>query len=108
MAQNQALFREVNERIKPLNEAFSFVSRLNDFVCECPVETCTAPIPMSVEEYESVRARADRFAVAPSDEHVGQGVERVVEKHDRYWVVEKVGRGREVAEHLDPRSRQSR
>ena len=107
MAQNQSLFREVNERIKPLNDAFSFINRLNDFICECPVETCTAPIPMSVEDYEAVRATPDRFAVAPSDEHVGQAVERIVEKHDRYWVVEKVGHGREVAEHLDPRSRQS-
>jgi hypothetical protein len=30
-------------------------------------------------------------------------VERVVERHDTYWVVEKIGRAGEVSERLDER-----
>ena len=104
-AKNQSLFREVNERIEPLNEAFNILNRLNDFVCECAVETCTANVVMSVEEYEAVRQLPNRFFVLPDDEHVWPDVERIVEKVDRYWVVEKLGYAKTVAEKLDPRSR---
>ena len=31
------------------------------------------------------------FAVVPDERHVFADVERVVERHDRYWVVEKSG-----------------
>lgn len=107
VAQSQLLFRAVNERIKPLNEAFSIVNHVNDFVCECAVEACTQPIRMSIEEYEAVRETGNRFAVAPDDLHVSPDVERIVERHDRYWVVENIGHAGEAAAQLDPRSRQS-
>jgi hypothetical protein len=38
-----------------------------------------------------VRENPTHFAVVTSDEHVIPDVERVVERHARYWVVEKVG-----------------
>jgi hypothetical protein len=104
-AKNQALFREVNERIEPLNQAFTIVNRLNDFVCECPNDDCTDMIALSVEEYESVRANAEHFAVAPDDAHVWPDVERVIEKRDRYWLVEKSGEAGAMAAKLDPRAR---
>jgi len=105
-AKNQSLFREVNERIKPLNESFSFINRTNDFVCECANDGCTEMISLSVEEYEWVRAEPNRFFVAPNDEHVWDDVERVVEERDRYWIVEKVGYAATIAEKLNPRSRE--
>ena len=104
---NQSLFREVNERIEPLNQAFTMINhRLNDFVCECANESCTDKIALSIEEYESVRATPNQFFVAPDDEHVWDDVERIVERRDRYWVVEKLGYSAEVAAKLDPRSRE--
>ena len=106
-AKNQSLFREVNERIEPLNEAFTMINRLTDFVCECANEACTDMIALSIEEYESVRAQANRFAVAPEDVHVWPDVERIVEKRERYWVVEKVGESGAMAATLDPRAGQT-
>ena len=105
-AKNQSLFREVNERIEPLNRALPIVKRLNDFICECTDEDCTETIALSVEEYESVRANPNHFAVVPHEAHASPDVERVIEKHDRYWVVEKLGLGGAVAARLDPRSSQ--
>jgi hypothetical protein len=42
------------------------------------------------------------FAVAPGEEHVLPDVERIVEKRERYWVVEMVGEAAAVAAQLDP------
>ena len=62
-------------------------------------------ISLSVAEYESVRVNANHFAVAPDEAHVWPDVERITEKRDRYWVVEKSGEAGAVAAKLDPRSR---
>jgi hypothetical protein len=107
-AKSQSLFRSVNERIGPLNESFSIIKRINDFVCECADETCTETIGMSVEEYEAIREQGNRFAVAPRDAHVWFGVETIAQKHDRYWVVEKFGHCGSLSVKYDPRSREGR
>src|SRR5918995_6955950 len=106
-AKNQSLFREINERIEPLNKSFTWINRLNDFVCECAVETCSDAVQMSVEEYESVRQHPARFFVAADDDHVWPDVERILERFDRYWIVEKHGYSGSMAAKLDPRSRQT-
>jgi hypothetical protein len=78
---------------------------LSDWICECADETCTERIELTPQQYEKVRESPTHFIVAPSKEHVVPEVARVVEKHERYWVVEKVGEAAAVAEQLDPNSR---
>ena len=105
-ARNQALFREINERIESLNSDFSTITPdAGNWVCECANESCLGLVQMSVAEYEAVRAAPNRFFVLPDDGHVWPQVERVVERTERYWVVEKVGVGESVAKQADPRSR---
>ena len=58
---NEALFREVNERIKEVATDGSA-----EFLCECGNEECTRPILMRLDEYEAVRADPLQFAVAPT------------------------------------------
>jgi hypothetical protein len=101
---NQSLFRAVNERVNDINEAHELWLALSDWVCECADETCADRIVMSPDEYERLRRNATHFAVAPGRQHVVPDVERVVEKYQRYWVVEKFGEAAAVAEKLDPRS----
>ena len=98
-AQNQSLFREVNERIEEIRPPSTFV----EFVCECTLEGCSERVDLTQQEYESVRSDSNRFAVRPG--HVVPGVELVVERTDRYEVVEKIGAGKVVAVKLDPRRR---
>jgi hypothetical protein len=98
-ARNQALMREVNERIAEVSDA---VGEL-EFLCECADLTCQGALDMSMLEYESIRSSPVRFPVLPG--HVVPDVERVVEENERYAVVEKVGKAGEVSAKLDPRGR---
>jgi hypothetical protein len=102
-ARNQSLFREINERIEDLNDAFSDLTQTGEWVCECANETCIERVEMSAAEYEAIRAQPRCFFVAPGDEHVWPDVETVVDRRARYWTVEKFGVGGKLAERTDPR-----
>jgi hypothetical protein len=100
-AQNQSLFRDINERIEQLNEAFETVLPLSEWVCECADTNCVQHVEMSLAEYEALRAEPNRFAVIAG--HEASDVERVVSRTERYIVVEKIGAGAPVAVGNDPR-----
>jgi hypothetical protein len=102
---NQFLFRDVNERVNDVNKAHGLWVTLSDWVCECADETCTQPIELTPQQYETVRDDPTHFAVAPGAEHVVLEVEEIVQQHPRYWIVSKVGDAAAVAIDLDPRSR---
>ena len=58
---------------------------------------------MTLGEYEALRAKATRFAVAPG--HEIPDIERVVARHPSYFVVEKEDpAAEEVVRKTDPRS----
>jgi hypothetical protein len=101
---SQVLFREVNERLKELNSAHGVVAAQGEWICECANESCAWPIDMPLDEYEEIRSDEARFFVAPSDGHVWPDFEKVTRRTDRYWTIEKTGRGREIAARTDPRS----
>ena len=102
-ARNQSLFREINERVKQLNDGFSMVLPVGEWICECADDTCVEPIELSAQAYEAVRSDGTHFLVVPSDAHVFPDVERVTERNEHYWVVEKFGRAGEDADRLNPR-----
>lgn len=83
------LFRDVNERLREINAGFSELLPYGDWACECADETCNERVALTPEEYEAVRIDATHFVVAPSPQHVAGRSETVVERTDRYWVVEK-------------------
>jgi hypothetical protein len=98
-ARNESLFREINERVKELNEAFDALSRSAEWICECGNTMCLEPIQMPRDEYEAVRTRGSNyFFVKPDAAHVVPDVDVVVEQHDRYRVVQKIGVAAEIAE----------
>ena len=101
IGENEAIFREVNETVAAVATATS-VSEPIMFLCECASESCAEGVSLLREEYEQVRAVPERFLVTPG--HVQPRVERVVEQHRVYWVIEKFGEAAEVAEATDPRS----
>jgi hypothetical protein len=102
VARNEALFREVNERIKDVTELLEG-SDAAEFVCECGDESCIQPIRIELAEYEQVRRVSTRFVVVPN--HVVPDLERVVTQTDRFAVVEKVApQAVRIVEQEDPRS----
>ena len=98
VAMNEATFRKVNEGM----EAGQDSSGLMSFVCECGRLHCTRLIQLTRPEYEAVRANPRTFAIV--DGHEILEAEAIVERHDRYLVVEKSGAPEgEIVEHTDPR-----
>jgi hypothetical protein len=104
---NQSLFREVNERLKEVGAGDKSSAYEEDAICECANDECSERISISETEYADLRRHGTWFAVAPGEEHVFADVERVVERRDRYWVVEKLDQAAKVAKKLDPRARQT-
>ena len=101
--------RAGNERLKKFNEDwFGTVRPRGGWVCECANDTCLQHIEMTSTEYEAVRLDGAHFFVSPGDEHVWSDIERVIERSDRYWVVEKTGRAQDIARRADPRVREPR
>jgi hypothetical protein len=99
---NEAVFREVNERIEDLAERFDLEDQPLDLVCECGNGDCTERISMSHSEYEEIRADAKQFAVFPG--HLFNGVEEIVAHRNGYDVVRKrQGEAAELAETSNPR-----
>lgn len=87
IAQTEALFRDVNERIAESAERFAADS--TEFVCECSDQACTERVAATLDEYEEVRADGTRFLLSPG--HEDMRVERVVKlRAKRHAVVEKV------------------
>lgn len=105
IAANENLLRERNEQLKAVNAVHVWVNPpFPDWTCECGDATCSDPIRVSIEEYEAIRAKQTRFRVAPGAGHIAPDVERIVQRDERFWVVEKVGVGVEMRKELDPRA----
>ncbi len=84
IVKNEALFREVNERIEEVT-----AERLPSFeiVCECGDKECHRTLAVAPDEYARVRDDPTHFFVLPG--HEIPEVETVVEGSDRFNVVEK-------------------
>jgi hypothetical protein len=98
-AQNESLFRRINERVEALSSDFDALT----LVCECADAACVERlVGVSREEYEAVRAHSDRFLVKRGHER-GE-FETVVGERRDYLIVEKHGEAGDVAIDEDPRS----
>ena len=97
-AKNQALYRNVNERIEALAASFENLSRnrIETFVCECADPSCVEQVHLSIGDYERVREDGNRFVVRAG--HVFPDIDDVVATHDGYAVVAKRGAGAGAAE----------
>jgi hypothetical protein len=95
IAKNQTIFRDANERIEESVDALE-LSGETPYLCECGDERCSTALMLTRDEYERVRAEPTRFVIAAG--HEIAEAEQVSERNERYWVIEKTGEGREVAE----------
>ena len=100
---NEALYRQVNERVEDLNEAFGAVTGDFAIVCECGDLECMEQITVPHAVYERTRANPSRFILKPG--HDAQDLEQIVETERDYVIVEKsFAAARRLAEQTDPRS----
>jgi hypothetical protein len=104
---NQALRREVNERIRSISDDFAVAEpETLQLVCECARAGCVAMIVMRVADYELVRRFPTRFFVKQGHEVAQEA--RVVSGSADYIVVEAGGRGGLYAVGSDPRRANAR
>jgi len=99
---NEAVFREVNERLEGLAEHFSRNQDESlDLICECKDAACIQRIEMSRAGYEALRAEDTHFALYPG--HADPTIERVISSHPGYEVVAKEGPAADMARNLSSR-----
>ncbi|HXK15509.1 MAG TPA: hypothetical protein VNH45_13320 [Gaiellaceae bacterium] len=99
-AQNEVLFRSVNEQIEKLGRDSD--QQYVQFVCECSNGACTEQMHLTLSEYEEVRSDGRWFAIVPG--HLTEQIEHVVRTTDRYLIVEKdTPEAAEIADSSDPR-----
>jgi hypothetical protein len=96
LAENEALFRQYNERLVELRDELPVHGP--DIVCECADEDCEVRLPVPPGVYERARSSPTRFIVTTG--HERPEVERVVEHGDGWTIVEKVGEAGDVAAEL--------
>jgi hypothetical protein len=98
---NEALYRELNERVREVEEDMTLrgiveAEPYSEYFCECGLEDCMEKVRLSPEEYEEARSDSRRFVILP--DHLIADVERVVHREEgRFVIVEKLEGERELA-----------
>jgi hypothetical protein len=93
-AKNETMFRAVNREIEDAAEAAG--DQDLEVLCECGRDGCRGLIELTVSDYDRVHGQRDRFVVLPG--HETAEIENVVERTDRYIVVDKFGEAEDIAE----------
>ena len=96
LAENEALARDVNDRVGEVAASWYAEGEPLDFVCECSREDCFERVHLLMKDYREVRSSPHLFALVPN--HLVPEIERAIREVGDALVVEKVGTGREVAE----------
>jgi hypothetical protein len=86
-ALNEAAFRQINERLRSVNESFAPLTDHFSIVCECDDEACIEQIEVAANMYEQVREDATLFVVRPG--HEAPKVETVDVVSTHYLIVRK-------------------
>ena len=100
---NEALFRQVNERVKGLNDTFGELTDEFSVVCECGSLDCAERIAVSPARYEQTRADSALFLIRSGHEEAN--FEDVVERGNGFLIVrKKPGLPEDLAEATDTRA----
>lgn len=100
LAQNETLFRALNENIVGMATALGGDAPY-EFICECSTTDCFERLSLTLAQYERVRQDGTHFLLAEGHEDIE--IEQVIATRDEYVVVEKDGVTGLVAEDEDPR-----
>lgn len=99
-AENEAAFRDANERIRDVQRELQPPLERAPYLCECEDTGCHETVRLAPEEYERVRSDPTWFVIVPGHPTSGEAIDR----RDRYCLVRKSGAAARVAVELDPRT----
>lgn len=86
-AQNELVFRAVNEQILKMTDRFREALSDIDIVCECADTKCVGTIRVNSEEFVKFERQEGMFLVLPG--HEDESVEQVVGRKKDYVIVWK-------------------
>src|SRR3954454_13787549 len=103
VAFNDDIFRKANEDVRAVAEGAlgDHGERVLPVICEGPGETCAEVLMVPLREYKRIRSNPVLFFNARGHDAAGGAWSRVVEDHEGYVVIEKLGRAAELSEILD-------
>jgi hypothetical protein len=101
-ARNETVFRAINERIEA-GAAMHGIESSERLHCECDRSSCFEKLEMRPAAYREVLERRYCFVTAPG--HADPRIERIIEEHNGYCVVEKIGEAREALDKQHPQQR---
>ena len=104
IGENEARFRDANERIEDAVLRLETTAFTLPFVCECGRAECLKTMRLTVSEYELAREDPRYFICIPGHQIVAPDLGRVVRKEPKFVIVEKLGEAGKVAQDLDPRA----
>jgi hypothetical protein len=104
IAENEARFRDANERIEEAVLRLEPNATTIPFVCECGRPECLTTLRLTLGDYEAAREDPRFFLCEPGHEILGPGLGRVVRETSEVVIVEKLGEAGRVAAQRDPRS----
>lgn len=84
-ARNQALYREVNNRIAELASSLVGVGEPQSFICECSRLGCSAQVEVPPEVYAQICDKPGAFLVHPG--HEDSVSEEILASQNNYAVV---------------------
>ena len=100
LANNEALFREGNERMAGWEERQTAES-VDRYLCECADTGCREKVTLQRTEYEQVRSNSRWFVIVPG--HEVPDLETVIEEHDGWVLIEKDPEVTATVQASDPR-----
>ena len=86
-AQNELVFRTVNEQILEMTDRFREQLAEIDIICECAETSCVSTIRINSDDFAKIERSDGSFLVLPG--HEDETVEQVVERAEKYLVVVK-------------------
>ena len=95
VAENEALFRQVNERVvgRERRPAETF-----EIVCECADTQCMEHLRVTTEVYERTRSEPTDFLLKPG--HAKPEYETVIDANEEFELVRKTGAAGSVVKQL--------
>ena len=103
IGENEARFRDANERIEAAAEQLEPQALMMPFVCECGRPECLQTLRLTFAEYELARQGPTTFVCVPGHQFTGPDLGHVLQETDRFVITEKTGAGGAVAASRDPR-----
>jgi hypothetical protein len=103
LAENEAMFRRINEEVQAGYDETNRLAEEDDqpefkvsvvgsdtpllFYCECADENCAKRVPITMHEYREIHKNRRQFIIVPG--HEVMSVEKVIVEKPDYTVVEK-------------------